>query len=71
LNGKYAIWYNLASRDWRVGPEKRKGTTWAVFYDNSVLINKCPHQPDFVWKYWVEAQDKWIDADFGMTIYEI
>merc|ERR1711953_908660 len=65
-NGRYAIWYKDGR--WRVGPEGNKGTRSCVFYNTD--DDKCPHQPAFNWKYYVSAINEWIDADYGMSIYD-
>merc|ERR1711953_1448484 len=65
-NGRYAIWYKDGR--WRVGPEGNKGTRSCVFYNTD--DDKCPHQPGFNWEYYVSAINEWIDADYGMSIYD-
>merc|ERR1711953_446837 len=65
-NGRYAIWYKDGR--WRVGTEGNKGPRSCVFYNTD--DDKCPHQPGFNWKYYVSAINEWIDADYGMSIYD-
>merc|ERR1711953_1269468 len=65
-NGRYAIWYKDGR--WRVGSEGNKGSRSCVFYNTD--DDKCPHQPGFNWKYYVSAINEWIDADYGMSIYD-
>merc|ERR1711953_1042604 len=65
-NGRYAIWYKDGR--WRVGTEGNKGSRSCVFYNTD--DDKCPHQPGFNWKYYVSAINEWIDADYGMSIYD-